>query len=386
MKIIHACLIGPYTDNYGYQENVLSKMHKLQGYDVYILASTKTWLNGSKIGDTNQKTHFTKEGIPVTRLSYVKWFPHFIVNKLRIFKGIKDYLLDIKPDIIFIHGVQFLGIMEFIEYKKKYNTIIYVDNHADFINSAKNIISRNILHRILYKYCAKKIEPYTRKFYGTLPTRVDFLERVYDLPKHKLELLLMGIDDTLVDTSNKATIYRETRKKYNICPNEFLIVTGGKIDRLKNVHSLIKIFNELNNKHLKLIIFGSLLYDVKNDIEGMLLHSNNVIFVGWQSAIEIYNIFLASDLAVFPGKHSVLWEQAVGLGLPCIFKKWDGHQHVDIGGNCMFIDDSDEQSIKEALIHVTENNKMYKKMKLAASKEGKEDFSYCKISRYAIEQ
>jgi len=386
MKILHCCLAGLYTDDYGYQENIMPKMHKLQGHDVYILASTKIWLKGSKIGYTNPKSYHTKEGIPITRMSYIKWIPTYISSKLRIFRGIEKYLLCLQPDIIFIHDVQFLSIVSFANYARTYNsTRIYVDNHSDFVNSARNIISKYILHKIIYKYCAKTIEPYTRKFYGTLPIRVDFLEKMYNLPEQKLEILLMGFDHTLIDLSVKNIIHHNIRKKYNISSNDFLIVTGGKIDKLKNIHILIKAFNELDNLNIKLLIFGSLLNDVRNDIEGMLVHSKNVIYIDWQSSIEIYKIFLASDLAIFPGRHSVLWEQAVGLGLPCIFKRWHGHQHVDIGGNCLFIDDVNEMTIKEILIHVIKNTDLYQKMKLIASEKGNKEFSYYEISKYAIE-
>lgn len=56
----------------------------------------------------------------------------------------------------------------------------------------------------------KKIEPYVKKFYGVLPARVDFLIDVYNLPKEKCELLVMGADDDLVKKNEKP----EIRKKF----------------------------------------------------------------------------------------------------------------------------------------------------------------------------
>ena len=387
MRILHCCLAGPFTDDYGYQDNILSKMHKLQGHDVYILTSTEIWENGVALGYTTPRSYFTKEGIPITRVPYIKWLPHFVLRKLRIYKGILRYLENVKPDIIFIHDAQFLSILTIVWFIKKYgSTKIYVDCHADFVNSARNCISKNILHKVIYKYCFQKIEPYTRKFYGTLPLRVNFLKDVYNIPEHKTELLLMGVDDTLVDKSKKDDIRKDVRKKYNIFFNDFLIVTGGKIGREKNIHSLINAFNGLNVSNTKLLIFGSIIDDVKCEIEEMLLQSKDIIFVGWQSSTEIYNILLASDLAVFPGRHSVLWEQAVGLGLPCVFKKWDGHQHVDVGGNCLFVDEDSVITLKEVLSNIVNNQDLYNAMKHVALEKGTQMFSYYEIAKHAIEQ
>src|SRR5690606_33098125 len=121
--------------------------------------------------------------------------------------GLKRLLYKFNPDIVFIHGGQFASIKEICSYVKiNPHVKIYVDNHADFINSGKSWFSRKILHGVLYKWCLKKIEPYVRKFYGVLPLRVDFLIDVYCIPSNKVELLVMGVDDTKVDLSRKNEI------------------------------------------------------------------------------------------------------------------------------------------------------------------------------------
>jgi hypothetical protein len=51
-----------------------------------------------------------------------------------------------------------------------------------------------------------------------------------------------------------------------------------------------------------------------------LLDSSAIRYLGWVPSEKVYNYFFAGDLAFFPGTHSVLWEQAVGIGLPCILK------------------------------------------------------------------
>ncbi len=42
MEILHLCLGNYFVDGYGYQENIITKMHKRQGHEVLIVASTET--------------------------------------------------------------------------------------------------------------------------------------------------------------------------------------------------------------------------------------------------------------------------------------------------------------------------------------------------------
>ena len=232
MKILHCCLAAFYIDNYGYQENVLPKMHKLQGHDVYILASTETFINNTRLGYIKDSSYYTNENIPITRIPYVKWLPHFVARKLRIYTGILKILNEFKPDIIFLHDVQFISIKVVANYIRiNPNVKLFVDGHTDFINSATNWVSKHILHKIIYKWCALSIESYVRKFYGVLPLRVDFFKNVYGIPESKLDLLVLGADDTLFDLSKKESIRERIRNYYGIENDDFLIVTGGKIDK-----------------------------------------------------------------------------------------------------------------------------------------------------------
>src|SRR5690606_17293733 len=106
-----------------------------------------------------------------------------------------------------------------------------------------------------------------------------------------------------------------------------------------------------------------------------LADGEKIKYIGWIDSNDSYNYFAASDLGVFPGRHSVLWEQAVGSGLPCIFKYWEGTTHVDLGGNCIFLYKDTVSEIKASIEKVI-NTKSYRKMKLIAEEKGMVEFSY----------
>ncbi|WRK53645.1 hypothetical protein SD457_00395 [Coprobacillaceae bacterium CR2/5/TPMF4] len=95
----------------------------------------------------------------------------------------------------------------------------------------------------------------------------------------------------------------------------------------------MKMINELSN-NIKLLVFGSIIDELIDEFNSLL--SNQVIYLGWLNQSEMINKLLIADLAIFPGRHSVIWEQACGLGIPIIVKNWKGTHHVDKGGNAFF--------------------------------------------------
>lgn len=387
MRILHCCLANFYVDNYGYQENILPKMHKLQGHEVYILASTETFPDNVKLGYVSPSTYETRDGIPITRVPYVKWLPHFIAKKLRVYKGVLNILKLFKPDIIFLHNAYFLSIYLIVKYVKKNNHVkIYVDSHADSNNSARGWISRNILHRLIYRFCIKKIEPYTTKLYGTLPFRNDFLIEFYKVSPHKVELLPMGVDLTDIDVTKRNDIKKHIRQELGLAEEDFIVVSGGKIDVKKNIHLLISAVAQLKEKDIKLVLFGTISPDIKSEIEPLLSFENKIKYIGWVDSLDTAKYLLSGDVAIFPGSHSVLWEQTVGLGIPAIFKKMKGFYHIDIGGNCMLLDNVSIESIKDAISYLYHNRDILKNMQDVVESKGPNIFSYYEIAKKAIEQ
>jgi 1,2-diacylglycerol 3-alpha-glucosyltransferase len=388
MKILHCCLAAFYIDNYSYQENILPKFHKKQGHDVRILASTETYNSKVELSYIEPSSYSTPDDISITRVGYINWIPKSIARKLRIYKNVKQNLYTFKPDVIFMHDCQFLSVLTFSNYAKKNKVTIYIDSHTDFVNSGKNWISRNILHKIIYKFCAKTIEKHTTKFYGTLPLRNEFLKDIYAIESSKIELLPFGADDSLFNWNEKQVIRTELRKQLKITDDTLVFITGGKIDRRKNIHVLLKIWSELKQKNQlpnsKLIIFGKPNEEMKIEIEQLIVGSD-IIYIDWISSNEIHKYFFASDIAFFPGTHSVLWEEAVGLGLPCVFKKWEGIQHVDLGGNCMFIEEFNGSSIKDILLKIIKNKSIFEELKEKAELLGPKTFIYSEIAKRSID-
>lgn len=247
MIICHLCLCGTYNEEWNYQENILPKYHVKMGFDVYQIVTPYVMKCGAAVRSAS-KRYVNKNGVNVIRLNRKNISlsgKHFF-----IYPSLSAELEAICPDIIFIHDCQFMDIRTVAKYAKNHkDTAIYVDNHADLLNSASNWFSKYVLHKIIWRCYAQMICPYVKKFYGVLPARVDFLTDLYGLPEKKCGLLVMGADDELVKEAVKPGVRNKVRNDFGITENNFLIVTGGKINSFRpEVLCLMKAVAGLRKK------------------------------------------------------------------------------------------------------------------------------------------
>ena len=190
----------------------------------------------------------------------------------------------------------------------------------------------------------------------------------------------MGVDDDEAQKALAPGVRKNRREEYGVSDDDFVIVTGGKIDSNKpQVISLMKAVNSLAGGKIKLIVFGSVTDELKRSFEKNL--GDSVKYIGWRRSEDIYTDFAAADLVAFPGLHSVLWEQAVGMGKPCAFKRIKGFEHVDLGGNCVFFENDSEQEYIRVIKYAQEN---IGTLKNEAEKKGMKTFSYKEIAKRAI--
>jgi glycosyltransferase involved in cell wall biosynthesis len=379
MRIVHVIIANFYKEGYGYQENILPAKHKELGLETYVVTTNDQYPLG--------RHYINKDGIDVTCLEVndsffsKKRYLCLFVNKT---VGLFSYLDGIKPDIIFLHGLQAIDSLIVYRWcKKKPKVKLYVDQHADYYNTPITKFSTRLYHKVVFGYIAKKLSKYAVKFWGVTPWRVDYLQKVYGLAPEKTDLLVMGGDENLIDWKNRQQVRAEIREKCNIPKEAFLLVTGGKIDQAKNIHLLCEAAFSLKDKNVYLIVFGSLLDDMKNYSKS--LYHKNVRYIGWIDSRDVYPYFLASDLAVFPGTHSVLWEQALASGIPGLFKDWDGgFNHIDCGGNALLIKDISIDTLVKEIDLIVEDTAKYRAMRDAAENTARKEFAYMEIAKRSI--
>lgn len=382
MKIVHIAPNAPYNDYWGYQENLLPKYQKKLGHDVTLIVSNKMHKDG-KIINVDCDDYVLDDGVRVVRLK-AKQYCNNVLTNLNSHLPVFEYLADIKPDFVFYHGLHGTTIFEVIKYKNTLNPhcIIVQDNHLDYNirNDPKGI--KGMICRSFQRWVNRQSVPYVSKVYGVTPWRKTYAEDYYGIPPEKTDVLIMGADDEKVHLEHKTEIRKSIRSKYRINDKDFLIVTGGKIDKKKKIDILMKAIEGMDD--VKLLIFGQVSDDLKEKFDSILRDNKNIVYVGWIGSDEVYNYFFAADLVFFPGQHSVLWEQACASKVPCVFEKWEGMDHVDNGGNSDFVEPITEEKIKKKILELKYTDRYFRMKSIAESKKT-DIYLYSKIAEKSLE-
>lgn len=386
-KIVHVMLENFYKNGFGYQENILPVKHQQLGYKVDIITYNKGG-EASYYDAPAPCMYLNPDNIPVhvlalnesllCKIPFVKLF-------VNVTKGFYEKLEELNPDIIFMHGINLQDNLEVIRFLKKHrNTKLFVDNHSDYYNTPVDNFKAKVLQRFSGGIKGRKLGKIAERVWGVTPWRVIYQQEIYKVPKEKSGLLVMGGDESKIDWDNRLEIRKSIRGKFNIPLDATLVVTGGKIDRTKNIHNLIDAVLDINRNDIHLLIFGR----VEKDMEeyfAKITPNSQIHNVGWIPADNAYEMFLASDLAIFPGTHSVLWEQACACGLPGIYKDWDGgFNHVDLKGNCILLQDVSSNNIKQTIAKLVNDDALFRKMKSIAESRCRKEFSYIDIAKKAI--
>lgn len=387
MKIAHICLAGGYTEGLNYQENIIIKYQALDGHQVSLITTDHCYTEGVWGLCRTESDYINPYGVRIIRLPFAFRLPYQVNRQIGVFRGFAKVLEELEPDTIFVHNMQFQDIRRVAAYKKKHREVmIYADNHSDFSNSARNWFSRNTLYRFWWKPCAKALEPYVELFFGVMPSRVDFLQNIYRIAPEKTDMLVMGADDESVVRAGQPEVRRRIREQYGIVPEDFLIMTGGKIDAFKTQTLLLmQAVKELQvqKKGIKLLIFGSVAEELKEQLMG-LCDGEGIRYIGWAKGEESYEYFASADLVVFPGRHSVYWEQVAAQGIPMLCKYWEGTTHIDIGGNVEFLMEDSVIEIKKKITELLDYPEKYKEMKQVACSNKRHTFSYKMIARRSV--
>lgn len=382
MKILHIAPNAPYNDYWGYQDNLLPKYHKKMGHDVTLIVSNFTHRDG-KVVPTECADYVLDDGVRVIRLAR-KRYAHRVITNIKSRLLIMPYLEEIRPDFIFFHGLVSDSIYDAVKYKKRINPdcVIVRDNHLDYNIGSKAKTFREKCIRTYYRHVNKRTIDFVSRVYGVTPWRKTYAEDYFGIPSEKTDVLIMGADDEKIDFPNRQTIRTKIRKEHAVADTDFLIVTGGKIDKKKNICQLMEAVKELQG--VKLLVFGQVAEDVKTEFNALLTESENICYIGWIDADRVYDYFFAADLVCFPGQHSVLWEQACAAKVPCLFMKWVGMEHVDNGGNSDFVTPVTAGTLRDKIIELNFTPKYIETKRIAAA-DATDVYLYSKIAEKSLE-
>lgn len=327
MKIVMLCDF--YNKGLEYQENLLVKFYVKHGHAVTVVTSTyeSVFDYYADRHDNNQPSRtFEHGGAKIIRLRY----RYNIVNRLRAFERIDNLLQSEAPDLIFVHDIM-LNLPECVRYVQRHPACrMIMDYHADYSNSGKNALSRKVLHGVCRKWFLDRARPHLSRIFPIVPASATFLHEIYKIPLADMELLPLGADTDLAAAVRRSGARHALRDSFGITDTDTVIFTGGKLAPSKKTELLLEAAVQLQRFPLHIVVAGESSEEhtrYKQELQRLAAADPRVHLVGWLSREDIYRHLDMADLAVFPASQSILWQQAIAMGLPMIVGDV-GHQDI----------------------------------------------------------
>lgn len=334
MNILHISLASSFTYGLNYQDNILSNINRADGNNVMVISNCSKFINGVLV-DTDEENITLSNGIKLLRLKYDYIHSKFVSSKIRSVSRLMEVLQCFSPDIILHHGLASYELMNVALYKKQHPHIrFYADSHADYHNSATNLLSKYILHKVIYKYFLYKALPYIDKIFYVGYEAMPFIKELYNIPDEKLEYYPLG--GVIPDPGTRANNNIVFRKTNNIPINDIIIMHSGKMDQKKRTLDVVSAFHNVYEPHLHLILIGTMTDDVKEEVMPIINSDIRILYLGWESGDELLSSLCACDLYVQPGSQSATMQNALCCGAAAALYPHKSHTYL-LGDSVFYI-------------------------------------------------
>ena len=369
MKIMHVSQW--YNNGFGYHENLLPKYQAKMGHDVILVTSDREFYFKELLDKRKLKEQRTYLDGPV-RIIRIPIKGEFR-GRFVIFANLKDILEIEKPDYIFHHGLTHPSLLTVLKYKKRHPSVfVAADNHADL-----NISGRRYLWKIgYYNFAWKKALARNLKYldivFGVTPARCYFAYEELGIPWSLIRLLPQGADEDLAEAIMPDSFIENNSKE------KLVVITGGKINKNKNI---ISLFDATAGLDLELRVFGVLSQEIKAKIADN--PPCNVIFYGWQNREQTFKLLAQADIAIWNKQHTNLIEDAIATLTPLILR-YHGSTCYQIRNNGFYLYSDTPNEMRQHLEFIIRHKEILFEMRQEARKI-RDFLSYNRIAQESID-
>ncbi|MCS5695885.1 glycosyltransferase family 4 protein [Desulfofundulus thermocisternus] len=282
---------------------------------------------------------------------------------------LKPTLTQWKPDIIHVHSPFLVGRVG-ARYARKFKIpLVFTfhtlyDQYVHYVPFARSV-TRELTRRFCRDFCNKCDLVIT-------PTSI-IKDHLRNLGVYaKIKVIPTGIN---LDDFNNGDIYW-LRKKYNIKPEETILLYVGRLGQEKNIVFLLYAFVELyiTNPNIKLVLVGGgPEYNNLKKLTHQLGIEEQVIFTGTLNRKEVINCYLGADIFVFASKtetQGLVLAEAKAAGLPVVaIKAYGSSEMIKDGEDGFLLPESKEiyvEKIKELILNKELRQKLSRRAKINA--------------------
>jgi len=239
------------------------------------------------------------------------------------------------------------------------------------------------LNRIVLSIEKRVIEKGSKKIIAvSKEVKREILEN-YKVPPEKIVVIPNGVD--LEKFKPNPSKRQEIRNKYNIKPNEKLLMFCGHNFRGKGLKFVIEALSNLS-KEVKLLVVGGDNPAPYIKLASKLGVKNRIIFTGTVSK-NIENYYQASDIFVFPTYYEsfgLVVLEAMACGLPVLVSKVNGLEDIIKEGENGFFIKRDPEDIRQK-VNVLIRNKDLKNQISKNARKTAEKYSWDEVAKKTLQ-
>lgn len=383
MKILH--VIDYFQPKLGYQETFLAKEQMKAGHEVHVITSDRYYpfpnydksvkdLLGERILKPGT---FTEEGITVHRLPI-----YFEIFCRACLKGLSKKVQEINPDTIHCHGISSTTAVTLAKLKPQLNFSLLCDDHMLYsvINEGRWFKQAfYALFRLLYK---KRLLKNVDYFVGVTGETKDFMHEFYQIPKDRIDVILLGADTDLFQFDDDKR--KKLRAEWEVEDDEVVVIYAGKVIPPKGPHILVDALIPLmkENKKLKLVIVGKGDDEYLNKMKGKLEVEGLSRRVIWHPPVkntELPSYYCAADMGAWPLQESLTMLEAQACQLPVIVKDSPvGRERTDKSG--LLYQEGNADNMREKLLILIQDPDKRKAMGQSGRRLVENSFSWTAIN------
>ncbi len=287
-----------------------------------------------------------------------------------------------KPDAIWVFGWNFKGHFSIMRYFKG-KIPVYFRGDSHLLDESESFSFKKTIRRIVLKWVYKYID---KAFYVGTNNKKYFIK--HGLQEEQLVFAPHAIDNARFSFEYSKDDLDTIRSDNNLKEDDLIFGFVGKLEKVKNLEILIRAFNQIKNKHAKLILVGT--GHLLQDLQLMAKDNPNIKFVGFQNQKNIPIFYQLFDVFILSSK-SETWGLAINEAMAgsCVIlasdKVGSAIDLVNVGKNgYVFKYDKKEDIIKKINLIIKKDNVSIQKMK-DESKKIISNFDFNNIAK-AIEK
>ena len=291
-----------------YENSGESSLINRRNEAIYQKRNKKIDIVGITKDKSNRKKEYLKQFNCYNENLIFKYNKINFLYKIFIFrKNLKKYLLEKKPNNIFISGFTliFFYIDILIDYKKTKKVKYFYDMHGCTEEFEEYLIKNKYLGRYVNKFYSK-IEKKSLELCDSIfivsNSMKEYIEKKYLIFNKEYYFIRCGIDENFID---REYLRKKWRKTFKILDNEKVFLYSGCTSKWQQIDESIKLYeNEFKKLNYKMVIFSKNIEEINSILKKLNLNKENYIIRSLKLD-ELIDALTIGDIGVILRKKSI---------------------------------------------------------------------------------